>query len=313
MRRKPLPLHPGDVLGIVAPGSAPAEPSALEAGLKTLRSRGYVVACRPLPPTPHGYLAGTDAERIDELNGFLRRPDVKALICVRGGYGALRLLPHLDYEAARAHPKLLIGYSDITALHMALYERAQWAGLAGPMAAVEWPDPDPASEVLFWDLATGATPSPLLGPAGERLVSYGPGEAEGVLLGGNLTLITRLIGTPYLPSLKGAILFLEEVAEPPYRIDGMLAQLRLSGAIEGLGGLILGGFTGAESLPGKPSLSLDDVIRDYFHDAPFPVATGLVHGHFPVKNTMPVGVRARLSVASSTAELHILEAVTSGA
>ncbi|HYE59457.1 MAG TPA: LD-carboxypeptidase, partial [Rhodothermales bacterium] len=134
----PEALTPGDRILVVAPSSAPRSEAGLQAGLAALRGRGYRV--EPMRPAyaPHGYLAGDDAARLDEFNRALRDPDAKAIFCVRGGYGALRLLPHLDYEAARRHPKLLVGYSDITALHLALYHRAGWRGLSGPMVAVEW-------------------------------------------------------------------------------------------------------------------------------------------------------------------------------
>ncbi len=307
--RKPAPLFPGDTLAVVAPGSPASDVARLRAGLARLEALGFRVEVGRAAWKRRGYLAGTDEERADDLNAFLRRSDVKALVCVRGGYGALRLLPRLDYEAARRHPKLLVGYSDVTALHLAFLAKAGWPGLSGPMAAVEWADLDAASERLFLELARGAAPSPLLGPSGETLHPVRPGAAEGPLIGGNLAVLTRLVGAPFLPSLRGAILFLEEVGEAPYRIDGMLAHLRLSGHLDGLGGLVLGGFTACEPPPGRPSLSLDAVFHDYFHDAPYPVARGLVYGHFPVKNTLPVGVRARLSVEAETAALSLLEPV----
>ena len=311
--RKPAPLLPGDTLAVVAPGSPPTDAERLMAGIGRLEALGFRVEVGRSARKRRGYLAGTDAERAEDLNAFLRRPDVKALVCVRGGYGALRILPHLDYEAARRHPKLLVGYSDVTALHLAFLAKAGWPGLSGPMAAVEWGDLDAASERLFLDLARGAVPSPLLGPSGETLRPMRPGTAEGPLIGGNLAVLTRLLGAPFLPSLRGAILFLEEVGEAPYRIDGMFAHLRLTGHLDALGGLILGGFTECEPSPGRPSLSLDAVFDDYLHDAPFPVARGLVYGHFPVKNTMPVGIRARLSVDDETAEVSLLEPVVAEA
>lgn len=306
---RPRPLLPGSRIAVVAPASPPRDPARLRAGIAHLERLGYAVEVGRSAFEPHGYLCGSDAERLEELNGYLRRDDVDALFCVRGGYGTLRLLPGVDYEAARAHPKLLVGYSDITGLHLALLARAGLPGLSGPMVAVEWGESDPASERLFWELAQGGTPGPLLGPGAEALVPLRPGEAEGLLVGGNLTLLTRLIGTPYLPELEGAILFLEEVGEQPYRIDGLLAQLRLAGHLDRLGGLVIGGITEAEPEPGRPSLTIDEVIGDYVRTLPCPVASGLVYGHFPVKNTLPVGVRGRLSVSSARAELHVLEPV----
>jgi len=306
---KPPPLQSGDTIAVIAPASAPRPSQDVAAGIDHLAALGYKVEQSRATYVPHGYLAGTDITRLDELNGFLRRPDVKALFCVRGGYGVLRLLPHLDYEAARQHPKLLVGYSDITALHCAMYQQAGWAGLSGPMVAVEWGDIDSASEHLFWGLVQGASPQPLLGPGGEPLRPMRPGSAEGVLLGGNLTLLTRLIGTPYLPDLEGALLFIEEVGEQPYRLDGLLAHLKLAGLLGRLGGLIIGGLTDWEPDHDRPTLTPEQVLEDYLHDASYPVATGLVYGHFPIKNTLPFGVRARLDVDEKTATLSILESV----
>ena len=306
---KPPPLRPGDAIAAVAPASAPVSPDRLTRGVAYLERLGYRVEVGRLGEGPQGYLAASDAARLRELNGALRRPDVQALFCVRGGYGTLRLLPDVDYAAARRHPKLVVGYSDVTALHLALYHKAGVTGLSGPMVGVEWGALDAASERSFWDLARGVAPRPLLGPSGEALQPVRPGTAEGVLLGGNLTLVTRLIGTPYLPDLTGALLFLEDVGEAPYRIDGLLAQLKLAGILGRLGGLLLGGFTEGDPLPGRPSLSLEEVLAHYTRDLACPVAKGLVYGHFPVKSTLPIGVRARLDVDVHSASLSILEPV----
>ncbi len=309
IRRRPAPLHPGARIGVVAPGSAPRSEGTLRDGIARLEALGYGVLTHRSDFSSYGYLGGPDAVRLDEFNSFLRRDDVSALFCVRGGYGALRLLPGLDYKAARRHPKLLVGYSDVTALHLALYEQAGWVGLSGPMVAVEWGDEDAASERLFWDLARGGTPDPLLGPHGETLEPVCSGEAEGVLIGGNLAVLTKLVGTPYLPALEGVLLFLEEVGEEPYRVDGLLAQLKLAGILDRLGGIVLGAFTEADPKPDRPSLTLDEVFAHYINDLACPVARGLVYGHFPTKNTLPVGVRARLAVDDRTARLSILEPV----
>lgn len=305
---KPPALYPDDRVAVIAPASPPKSPDDLEAGLATLRERGlHVETSRSFEP--YGYLCGPDDVRLDELNGFLRRPDIKALFCARGGFGTMRLLNDVDYEAARRHPKLIIGYSDITALHLALYHRAGLPGLSGPMVAVEWKDPDPNTERLFWELARGETPQPLLGPGEECLKPVRAGTAEGVLIGGNLTMVQRLIGTAFLPDLEGTILFIEEIGEQPYRLDALFAQLRLTGLLKQLGGLVLGSFTDWEPTHDRPTLTPDDVIEHYTQHLDYPVARGLVYGHFPVKNTVPVGVEARLDVDEGEAALSLLEPV----
>jgi muramoyltetrapeptide carboxypeptidase len=280
----------------------------VEAGLHKLRDAGFRLARSRSSWNRPGYLAGTDDERLAEFNEMLRRDDVRAILCARGGYGTLRLLPHLDYAAARAHAPLLIGFSDITAMHLALYVRAGLRGISGPLVA-EWTQLNAQSEDLLWDLAGGATPSPLLGPDGETLSPLRMGTAEGVLLGGNLSVLTRLLGTPFLPSLRGALLFLEDVGERSYSLDRMLAHLRLAGELDHLGGLILGRFTDWDPDGTATPPTPHEVFRDYFENAPYPVATGLPYGHMPIRAPIPVGVRARLDVTASSAALNVLEPV----
>ncbi len=309
MTSKPPPLREGDTIAIIAPASAPRDLPRFERGVEQLRSRGYRVEVGRSEYVRRGYLCGPDPDRMNELNGFLQRPDIKMILAARGGYGTLRLLPDLDYAALSAHPKLIVGYSDITALHFAVYERTRIPGISGPMAAVEWHDPDPPSERLFWDLIRGGTPDSLLGPRGERMTALRPGTSQGVLLGGNLSVIVRLIGTPFMPPLEHVILFIEDVGEQPYRIDAMFAQLKLSGLLDKLGGLVIGSFTDSEPDEDSPSLTVDEVLNDYLCDVPYPVAKDLLYGHFPVKNTLPVGVQARLEVTSERVSLAILEPV----
>ena len=310
MIRKPPPLGPSSKVGIIAPASAPVDPNTLAAGLMALESRGLSVVRNRMDLTSRGYLAGDDRARSDELNAFLREPEIGALIGVRGGYGSLRILDNIDYEEARKHPKLLVGYSDITALHFAFYTLSGWTGISGPMVAVEWPNHDPASEKLFWEMASGSAVGSILGPSGEHLRPIATGRHEGILLGGNLSIIVRMLGSRYMPSLDGAILYLEEIGEPPYRIDAMFAQLKLSGVLDALGGLVLGSFTESDPPEGKPSLTLEQVVSDYFSDARFPVADGLIYGHIPIKCSMPFGIRARLEVDKVSATLSMLESVT---
>lgn len=305
----PPPLTPAGSVAVVAPASAALDPADADAGLRALRQRGLTVDMARVSPT--AYLAGTDESRASAFNAALRRDDVDAIVCLRGGYGVLRMLDRVDYDAARAHPKLIVGYSDITALHLALYARAGLPGISGPMVASDWgPGLDAETEADFWRVAGGASDYDVLGPGGEALTPLHAGEAEGVLLGGNLALVSSLVGTPYLPDLTGAILFLEDVSEAPYRIDGMLARLRLAGVLDQLGGLVFGLFTDATVKPGRPTFTVDEVLAHY---APFvdgPVARGLVYGHVPRKTTMPVGVRARLTASASSAALRILTPVS---
>ena len=306
----PAPLLPTGRIAVAAPSSAAPDPAAAAAGLDALRLRGLHVEIPRPGVAAHGFLAGPDADRIGEMNALLARPDLDAIVCLRGGTGALRLLPHLDYAAARQHPKLIVGYSDITALLLALYAKAGLPGLHGPMVAPDWHRIDAASEAQFWTLAGGAAPVELRGPDRECLRSVRPGAAEGVLLGGNLTLVAALCGTPYLPDMTGALLFLEEVGELPYSVDRLMGQLHLAGVLGAIGGLVYGGFTEGEVPPGKPSLSMDEVLDFWAGEVQGPVASGLVYGHFARKSTIPVGVRSRLHVENGGATLTVLDPVT---
>ena len=305
----PSPLASASRVAVVAPASPALDAAAAAAGIAALRARGLHVETVETAPT--GYLAGTDAERADALNRALARDDLDAIVCLRGGYGLLRILDRIDYDAARAHPKLVVGYSDVTALHLALWGQAGLAGVSGPMVASDWgPGLDAETEASFWNVAGGASDYDVLGPGGEALKALKDGEAEGVLLGGNLALTCALLGTPYLPDLAGAILFVEDVGEAPYRIDGLLARLRLAGVLERLGGLVFGMFTGADVSPGRPTFSVDQVLAHYTQYVNGPVASGLVYGHVRRKATVPVGVRARLTASVSGAALHVLDPVS---
>jgi len=303
--RLPTLIPAQATVALIAPASPPSDLLALEAGIDYLASLGIRIQTARSSFKATSYLCGSDEDRATELNWFLSRPDIDAIFCARGGYGSMRIRPLIDYAAARQHPKLLIGYSDITALQLALFAKAGIPSLSGPMVGTEWSQLDPSSERMFWDLAGGAMPAPLTGPGGESLAPLKNGKAEGILIGGNLSVLTRLIGTPYLPSLKGALLFLEDVNEAPYRVDAMLAQLKLTGLWDSLGGLIIGQFTEQDS-PKSTSNEILAVFRDYCKDTSFPVASGLVYGHIPVKNAMPIGVRARLEVTDPEATLSIL-------
>ncbi len=305
--RFPAPLHPGDRIVVLAPASAPREAYAFQRGLNALRATGYTIEVDYDAEARHGYLAAPDDQRLHAFNRALRRDDIRAILCVRGGYGALRLLARLDYDAARKHPKLLVGYSDVTALQWALHAQAGWTSLSGPVLT-EWHKLDADATALFESLASGRRPESLQQPSAQPLRSLTHGTAEGLLIGGNLSVCSRLVGTPYAPDLAGAILFLEDVGEAPYRVDRMLAHLSLAGWLDDLAGVVLGQFT-TGSVDG-PSLTVDEVFQDYFADRPYPVATGLCYGHFMPRATIPIGVRARLDVTTEAATLIPLEPVT---
>jgi len=299
--RSPTRLRPGSRVAVVAPGSTPA-PAAFIKGLAALRSAGYVPVDYVSPLTPAGYLAAPDADRAAAVIDAVRDPTIAAVFCARGGYGTMRLLPHLPYEEL-SRPKLVVGYSDITALHLALYSRCGWRGLAGPMVAPDWPSLSPQRAAAFqaWTQEPAA-PSPVV--AGTPLVE---GTAKGWLLPVNLSVLTRLLGTPYLPDLTGAILAIEDVGEAPYRIDRMLCHLRLSGALEDVAGVIGGQFTDCHPPADQPRPTVAAVLQEAFQDAPYPVALDFPFGHGPTSGVLPVGTSVRFTVTPTETRLAFRE------
>ncbi|MDA0378757.1 MAG: LD-carboxypeptidase [Bacteroidetes bacterium] len=312
LRIFPPSLQPPGPVRIVAPSSAPRQDADLQRGLAGLREHGLEPQWSEPLLAPVGYLAGNDEHRLRQLNEALAAEGPSTVFCVRGGYGMLRILDLVDFDAVRSRPKLVVGYSDITALQLALFKHTGLVSVSGPMVAAEWKDPSGPNPSHFLDLVSPAFEPGPLDPAHPQQTLVA-GRAEGLLLGGNLSLLTRLIGTRHLPDLRGAILFLEDIGESPYRVDGMLAQLQLAGILDGLAGIVMGGFTGGEVEPGKSSLTLTEVFEDYVSDLGIPVATGLRYGHFSDKAAVPIGVMARLEAdTSGQAELILLEAPTAG-
>jgi muramoyltetrapeptide carboxypeptidase len=242
---KPRRLRRGDLIGLVAPASPPLDESRLHSGVRYLESLGYRVRLGRHLHRHHGYLAGTDAQRAEDFNGFLRDREVRAIFAVRGGYGTPRLLPLIDYAAAQKDPKIVVGYSDITALQMALWRRAGLITFAGPMLAADLAGRrDAFAEETFWRMLTSkGRGARLPQPSRTRLRCRRPGKARGRLLGTNLSLLVSSLGTPFSPTYRGAILLLEDVGEQFHRLDRMLTQLRNAGVLQNLDVLFVGKFT----------------------------------------------------------------------
>jgi muramoyltetrapeptide carboxypeptidase len=310
---RPRRLAPGQTIGIVAPSSAPNEPERIRFAIETVESLGFKVQPGPHLHDREGYLAGADAARADDLNAMFADDSVDAIWCVRGGYGASRILPALDYSLMRRRPKALIGYSDITALHMAIHRHAGLVTFHGPVALRAF-TPYTRDELkrVLW---SADTPVRLGGPPpfersegrvdwDNRVTTLQPGKARGHLLGGNLCLMSHLVGTPYLPDLRGAILFLEDVEEAYYRIDRMLTQLWLSGALAGVAGMAFGKFSGCEpSAFFLQNRSLEDILAERFRALGIPAVSGLMIGHIEDQTTLPVGCLAELDADAGTLTL----------
>ena len=300
---KPPRLRKGDVIGIISPASTPSAQEKIDNGVHYLEGLGYRVKVGTHAMAQHGYLAGTDEQRAEDLNGMLRDRMVRAIFAIRGGYGTPRLLHLVDYNAVRRDPKILVGYSDLTGLQLALYRKTGLITFSGPMVGVEmWKSIDPFTEEHFWRVVTSAARiGPLRNPDGEKLICYNRGKAGGRLLGGNFSLLASLLGTRYLPRLRDAILVLEDVDEAPHRVDRMFTQLYHAGITRSISGLVLGAFTDCvPSDPSKPHLTINQVIEDAVGHMHCPVLANLQYGHIPRKVTLPLGVRALLDSRSGT-------------
>ncbi len=297
---KPPKLRRGDVIGIIAPASAPSSRDKIECGARYLEKLGYRVKLGKNVHAQHGHFAGTDAQRLTDLNEMLNDRQVKAIFAVRGGYGTPRLLPFVDYQAARLNPKILVGYSDLTGLQLAIFRRTGLVTFSGPMPGVEfWQKPDPYTEEHFWRLLTSARPvGALPNPEAEPVRPIHPGKAEGLLLPGNLSLIISSLATPYAPDFRNSLLALEEVGEEPYRVDRMLTQLRNAGIFKKINGLLLGHFTDCEPKdPNKPHLTVAQVFAELLQHVRVPTVDRFQYGHIPRKLTLPIGVKAQLNAS----------------
>lgn len=290
---RPSLLCKGDRIGIIAPGG-PVTRDELEAGMRFLESRGHFIVSGSHLYETRGYLAGDDEDRLEDLHGMFRDPDVKAILCARGGYGTLRLLDRIDYPLIRRNPKIIAGYSDITALLLALHKMSGLVTFHGPMVK-DLATNDSRNMASLLDLM--GSPDPLARDL-QGTLCLRPGRAAGPLLGGNLSLLCHLVGTPYMPSLKGAILFIEDRGEPLYRIDRMLTHLRLSGLLQDLAGLAAGQFEEC----GDAS-AINGLLEETTSDTGIPVVVGLPLGHGRTNLPLPMGVKASLDTERMTLSL----------
>jgi muramoyltetrapeptide carboxypeptidase len=307
---RPPRLTPGNRIGLVAPAGPLLEKDDLTRAQELCSALGYEPVIGKNAYRRSGYFAGTDDERLADLNGALQDRSIDAVWCVRGGYGSLRLLHQLDYAAVARKPKALIGFSDATALLNAVTRLTGVVTFHGPVARAAMPE---FSRRHFERVLSGAEapgrlgrlspPTGVLVPQENRIVTLCAGSAEGPLAGGNLTLLQCLIGTPYFPELAGAILFLEDVGEDLYRVDRMLAHLSLIGALRRLAAVLVGRFTHLKRAGGDGALGFDEVLANYFQPLGIPVAYGFPVGHIEAQWTLPLGVRARLDADAGEVEL----------
>ncbi len=304
--RIPPRLRKGDLIGLAAPASAPIAEERIQKGIEYLERLGYRVTLGEHVRDSYGYLAGLDEHRAEDFNAMLRDKRVKAIFCIRGGYGTPRIVSRIDYDAARKNPKIIVGYSDITSLQMALLARAGLVTFSGPMTGVEmWKGMDPFTEEHFWRLLTSTkVVGPLKNPPEAPLVIHRHGKAAGRLIGGNLSLVVCLMGTPYLPDLRKSILVLEDVEEEPHRVDRMWTQIQNSDVARSLSALALGLFTDCEPVDAtSPHLTIEQVLEEIPGRVTCPTVSHLQYGHVPRKLTLPLGLKARLDTRKGYLEI----------
>ncbi len=302
---QPPRLEPGMRVGVVAP-SSPAEQGRVDAGAAALRALGFDVVFAAHTTAARGYLAGTDADRAADVWAMLARPDVDAVLCQSGGYGAARTLLHLDRAALRglaARPKPLIGYSDITVLHALVARELGWISFYGPMLT-SLAAATPYTVAAFRAALMATAPLTVAAPAdGPAVATIAGGRARGRLAGGCLSLVASLIGTPWAWDFRGAIVVLEDLNEAPYRLDRLLVQLRLSGALDGCAGILVGEHVGCDPPADRPSLTLPEVFAELLGPLGVPVLYGLPVGHGRHLATLPLGAMAELD--ADAGRLHV--------
>ena len=290
-KRIPLCLKPGDCIGIVAPAS-PFEETDFFSGIRILENMGFRVSFPKGIFERSGYLAGSDVDRAAQVNAAFADSAVQAIVCARGGYGSMQILPYLDYEAIRRHPKLLMGFSDITALLCSLYQHSGLVSCHGPVVTTLKNAGSKTLESVFNMLTLNELPAIEL----ESGIALSPGKASGPVICGNLTTLCHLVGTPFQPKMDGHILILEDTGEKPYRIDRMLTQMKLAGVFDGLCGLGIGSFENC----GKAD-ELFEIIARIFNPIHIPILAGFNIGHGSDNIAVPFGFEAVLD-----ADQHLL-------
>lgn len=305
----PMPLKRGDTIGVVSPSAAIASRQASQFAIESMEALGFKVKTGQHFRSRHGHLAGRDEDRAADFNAMFADPQVKAVICLRGGSGAARILPLIDYDLVRRNPKVVLGYSDITALHNALHAKTGLVTFHGPNGSSRWHDFNVQQfEQLFFEqqAITYVNEQSINDDVivrQNRTQTIRGGRAIGELVGGNLTVLTALSGTPYLPDFRGKILFLEDINEQPYKIDRMMSTLRLNGTLDQISGFIFGDCARCEPGSGWGSLTLDQIFDDYILPLNIPAFRGAMIGHIPRQFIVPVGAKAEMSADDGTFRL----------
>lgn len=306
---KPPALRSGNTIGIVAPASN-LKRADLDAGCEALRRAGFRPVYNDSILDRDLYFAGSIDRRVRELEEMFERDDVRAIVCARGGYGANYLLPKLDLDKIKAHPKIFVGYSDPTCLLTYINDATGLVTFHGPMVAKDWSHDD-GVDLASWQSAL-TQPNPWNVALNKEVTALAEGEAEGTLYGGCLSILVASLGTPYEINTAGTILFVEDLAAKPYQIDRMLMQLKLGGHLDGVRGIVFGQMLDCIQSPNQ-DYSLQEVIKRIVGDLNIPVAYGVKSGHVTSGNiTLPFGVRAVMSVRGEEIKLRVMEGAVTG-
>ena len=302
----PQKLSEGDTIGIVSPSSAIFETEPYEIAVETFQAMGLKVKLGKFVNNRYGHLAGTDEERAQELNDMFRDPEVDAVIALRGGSGAARILDKIDYETIAQNPKIFIGYSDITALHLAIYSMTGLVTFHGPLAVSTW---NQFSYSLFRKLLFEGETITFQNPTAKgdnltqtknRIRTIVPGKASGILMGGNLSVLTGIMGSKYLPEWENKILYIEDVGEKIYAVDRMMSQLKLGGILDKILGFVFGKCSDCGPGTGYGSLTLEEVVDHYIKPLGIPAFSGAMIGHIDDNATIPNGIEATIDANKGT-------------
>lgn len=292
---RPKPLKKGDTVAIIAPAS-PADKNLIDSCINSLENLGLNVVVGKSCTSEYGFLSGTDDIRANDINSMFANKSINGIFAIRGGYGCARLLNLIDFNLIKKNPKVFIGYSDITALHIAINQKSKLITYHGPMVSTELIKGLDEYSFNYYNkfLFCNDNMIELCNPIENPIKTINPGIAEGKLIGGNLSLICSSLGTKYEINTKNKILFLEEVGEVPYKVDRMLTHLKQSGKLKDANGIILGAFTDCVAPKDKKSLSLDDIFNEIILPLKKPTIYNLACGHCLPTLTLPLGAKIRL-------------------
>lgn len=295
----------GDTIGLISPAS-PENTLAIKNAVLFLQNQGFNVVEGKHLYDKWGYLAGTDKDRATDVMEMFENDEVDMILCIRGGYGSSRILPYLDFDVIKKHPKIFAGFSDITVFLNAFYEKCGLTTFHSPMGTSNLEDEQTLKSFMF-ALMQGYKPYTINNPLEFEAKCINGGTAKGNLIGGNLSLICNSLGTTYETNMNGKILFIEEIGEAPYRIDRMLTQLILANKLKQCSGIILGQFKDCDLPHYERSLTLEEVFQDRLYNLDIPIFSGFCSGHDYPKLTLPIGAMVKMNADCGT--INVLEAV----